>query len=407
MHWRFATAILAIAAVGTMGPLEAQSFEGVISQRTIRVSLGALADQGFDVSEALFDIPIDEILALRSRLEGAGDMTVTDEEIVIKGHLIRTDASDEEGPGYATMDLQAGVVRIVRPEGGMFIEMTQADIDELSGFTGDLDAEEPEIVETGLSRTINGMSATAYDVVTQDEPMRIWVSGDDPELVAAFKDFSERISMMSMGDAPDPTMTAAQYGVPVLVQTLDYDAYYIEEIVSVDRRSVSEAVFDPPAGLQRMTIQDVMGGTALPGGGEGAGVAGLPPEATGLAGLMSAGESAPAWIEYEVTGAVDASGREEDVVMCSETDDGFQARSLGDVIIGLEADGNGEGPHDASVSLSGPSGRFEGRGTLSIRVTGQDVLGLPIYEVDFEGADLESRDGGVVDVQGNLSCVAM
>ena len=46
-------------------------------------------------------------------------MTVTEEEILIKGRLMRMDAPAEEGPGYTTIDLSAGVVRMVRLEEGM------------------------------------------------------------------------------------------------------------------------------------------------------------------------------------------------------------------------------------------------------------------------------------------------
>ena len=119
-------------------------------------------------------------------------------------------------------------------------------------------------------------------------------------------------------------------------------------------------------------------------------------------------QAPPAWVEYEVSGAWSVSSREYDVVICSDTGEHFLARSLGNVIIDLEADGRGEGEHEMSTYVSNPEGgRSEGRGTLTIRATGEEAFGMPIYEVEFEASDLRSRDGVVLDVRGTMACVVM
>ena len=43
----------------------AQQFEGIIKQRSITVSMGILEERGFDVSEAIFDVPVERLLALQ------------------------------------------------------------------------------------------------------------------------------------------------------------------------------------------------------------------------------------------------------------------------------------------------------------------------------------------------------
>ena len=231
-----AAALILITSPSAIRPVAAQEFEGVVRQRTISVSLDALADAGFELSPALFDISIEEILALRGRLEANGFMTVREDEILIKGRRMRQDASDEEGPGYATIDLDAGVTRMARPEEGMYIEMTRADMEQIPSFGDEFGNARPEIIETGRTRTINGMSATAFDVVSDEGESRIWVSDDDPELTRSFQEFVEQLSEMSMEDATDPQVMVLEYGVPVLVQALDYDMYNIEEVLSVERR---------------------------------------------------------------------------------------------------------------------------------------------------------------------------
>lgn len=374
-------------------PAGAQSFEGVVGQRTISVSLDELADRGIE-GEEVFDMSVADLLALRTELEPFGAMTVEEGEILIKGTLVRMDASDEDGPGYALIDLDTGITRMVRPTEGTYLEITPEDLAQMGGFADVVEPGRPEVTETGVSRTINGMLTTAFDVSSADGETKGWVTRDHPALAESMSTFIEAMNAMSMDEPRDPwSVVLAERGLPVLTQTVEWDMFTVEEITSVEQRAVSVEAFSVPDGLQRMTFQDMMG--AMPGGAEFEGAV-----------EDAAGDN---WIEYEVAGAGEIADREEVVVMCSETDDGFQARSLGNVIIGLEAVGGGEGRHEASVSVSvgfSPE-RFEGDGTIVIEPTGTDALGLPLYSVTFEGNDLESPSGETASVAGTMSCSVM
>jgi hypothetical protein len=137
---------------------------------------------------------------------------------------------------------------------------------------------------------------------------------------------------------------------------------------------------------------------------------------TDLAGDRSDAVSS-VWIEYSVTGDAEVETREEDVVMCSELEDGFKAHTLGTWNFTLQADGNGPGEHAVSFmvapdhaieSLRAETGRddprFYGDGTMTIESAGKDDFGLDLVTADFSAVDLESATGHTISVTGKLGC---
>ena len=259
-----------LGAVAAAAPqmLIAQQFEGVIKQRSIAVSLGALVERGFDVSEALLDVPFERLWALRDELVPEDNMIVTEGEMYIKGGLMRADASGEEEEGYVIVDTEQGVMRMVQPSQQMYMEMTPADLEKMRAMGGAMmgpegPSEQPEPRATGLTRTINGMRCTAYDVETDEKMTRVWVSKDHADVASSFAQFAERMAAMAMMDDEDTdaSMLLAKYGFPVLVQELPHEVsqmYQIEEVVSIERQSVSDDMFTPPAGFRKMTMADMM-----------------------------------------------------------------------------------------------------------------------------------------------------
>lgn len=262
---RMTSTLTLLAAMIVAAPSAAigQQFEGVIKQRSVSVEKTALEDRNFDTSEAIFDVAIERILALREELEADGLMTVEETDIYIKGNLIRTDMATEEGPVYATMDLDQGIMRMVQPNEQMYIEWTKADMERMKAMMPDMGgaSEEREPRATGQTRTINGMTCVAYDIETDEATTRVWVSKDNAQLVKAFAGLIESVSAMTMEeDQADEAMLVAKHGFPVLVLRLGYGTYEIEETLSVNRQSVSDDLFTPPAGYKKMTMADMMRG---------------------------------------------------------------------------------------------------------------------------------------------------
>ena len=252
-------ALLGAMAVAAPSVAPAQQFEGVIKQRSIAVSLQALVEQGFDVSEALLDVPVERLLALRGdELFRQDAMTVTEETIYVKGNLLRSDGTDEEGPSWTTVNLERGIFRMFRPSEKMYMEMTKEDMEQMRAMGGGAPSEQPEIRETGLTRTINGMKCTAYDVETDEGITRVWVSQDYPKLVSFFLQLSESFIM---DEEVQAAMLVAKHGFPVLEQRLPHSIskrYSIEEVLSAERQSVSDDLFTPPAGYRKTTMAEMM-----------------------------------------------------------------------------------------------------------------------------------------------------
>ncbi len=136
------------------------------------------------------------------------------------------------------------------------------------------------------------------------------------------------------------------------------------------------------------------------------------PSLTGGAAAVS-----PVWIEYTVSGDAELQAREEDVVMCSETEDGFKAHTLGDWIITLEADGNGPGVHAVRFTVAVPDSittlhddnfrtddRFYGDGTMTVESAGKDDFGFDLITAGFSGIDLQSEAEHTISVKGKLGC---
>ena len=255
--------LLTVMAVTLPSAAFAQQFEGVVKQRTISVERYALEDKGFDMSEAIFDVPTERILALREELEADRVMTVEETQTYIKGNLIRTDMETEEGPAYVTMDLEQGIIRMFQPSESMYIEWTKEDMERMKAMVPDMGgaSEQSEPRETGLTKSINGMSCVAYDMDTEDGVTRVWVSKDNAQLVKAFAGLMESVSAMTMEEGEtDESALVAEHGFPVLMLRLGYDMYEIEETLSVDRQSVADDLFTPPAGYKKMTMADMMRG---------------------------------------------------------------------------------------------------------------------------------------------------
>ena len=399
-----------VALLGTLivaAPrMAAAQFEGVVKQREISVTLAALDERGFDLS-SLLDVPIERLLALRAELVASGDMTVTESEIYIKGSRVRvSDETDDDG-AWGIIDLEQGVMLSVQPGQRMYIEMTQDDLRQMGASTGGGAAGQPEVARVGETKTINGLRSVAYDVTTFEGTTRVWVSKDNGGLAAWFQRFAEAFQAMSMDDDTDASSVVAEHGFPTLVLKTTYDMFEVEETFAVEPQLLDDALFVPPAGYQKMTMAEMMD-DMMRGGGAGGGAGG-------------GGASSPAWVEYDISGAVTLSGREDDVVMCSSSSDGFQARTLGDWVIDVEADGTGPGTLPAKFYVAAPEqyddklrdddfrtdDRFRGDGTIAITDKGMGLHGLDVVEVEFQASGLESDGGIVIHVQGKLSCTVM
>jgi hypothetical protein len=145
----------------------------------------------------------------------------------------------------------------------MYIEWTKEDMERMKAMVPDMGgaSEQFEPRATGLTKSISGMSCVAYDIDTNDGVTRIWVSKDNAQLVRAFAGLTESVSAMAMEEGEtDESALVTEHGFPVLMLRLGYDVYEIEETLSVERQSISDDLFAPPAGYTKMTMADMIRG---------------------------------------------------------------------------------------------------------------------------------------------------
>ena len=124
-------ALLAICALPRLAP--AQSFEGKITQRQITVSGYALSqllgsdedeDEVEPTAEAVFQIPLERVLAMADRL-GGDAVEVENLEFFITTDKMRIESGSTMMPGYMLMDFESGAFQMVIPFQKMYLEITK------------------------------------------------------------------------------------------------------------------------------------------------------------------------------------------------------------------------------------------------------------------------------------------
>ena len=127
---------------------------------------------------------------------------------------------------------------------------------------------------------------------------------------------------------------------------------------------------------------------------------------------------AQAWIEYAVTGAVSLDNREEDVVMCSLTEEAFLVHTLGEWNVSVETDTKSPGEHAATFMVAAPDAltalndfsvndRFKGEGSIVIEDGGMGQFGFPRVTVIYEAVNLTNGADKAIGIKGRLVCDVM
>lgn len=176
----------------------------------------------------------------------------------------------------------------------------------------------------------------------------------------------------------------------------------------------------------RASIAGVLALVLLPlgcGGGEPAGddapgsaaVDAVAPAVTGQD--QAAGQAGSAnWVEYAIAGDFGAQGRDTDVVLCSQGDEGqLNVAARGVWFLDMEVEGTAAAQHAARITVTLPAGlegapsdpfarRMKGEGSATLRDVGTDAFGLRVVEVDFSAGELSNGDGQTVTASGRFSC---
>ena len=282
--------LLAVFGLALSSISNAQDFEGVIQQRSITLEgdalmgfVYALEEENEDkyeelgeddekymrwMTEQILAIPMDELLA------GSGGAAPTDGTLYVKGQKIRTEVQEEGVPfDYFIIDTEAGTMIMVSEAQKFYVKWSSEEMRAMMGGMGggpggmgNPGESHSEIRPLGTSETINGMSCETYAVEGDDELSVGCISSEHPALRRAFHAFNERMGgMFGEEDESGAADLFWEKGLPVRTQTLHgdlysgYAIYEIEDVLSVERKSLSSDLFAIPAGYTEKSMQELWG----------------------------------------------------------------------------------------------------------------------------------------------------
>jgi Domain of unknown function (DUF4412) len=289
-----ARVVTAVLGCSLLAPavVSADGFEGTLKMRTLTVPVDQLKGltRGSADTEKVYAVPMEKVLAL----PGA---KTHDASIQVKGSKLRADTGGHDPDSYVIMDVDQGTTWMVMPARKQYIEWTKADIKELTDKMASMQKQlqermaslppeqrkqmevmmknlpgapgstppKPQVRALGKTQTINGMSATAYEIRSGGETAIGWVTQDHPDVQRAFESLrAGEEKMMSRTAGHSIQAALGEKGLPVRVQKVDGNDYHVEELVGIESSPMAADLFAVPAGFQKTTPQQMSGGAGKP-----------------------------------------------------------------------------------------------------------------------------------------------
>jgi hypothetical protein len=264
----------------------------------------------------LFETPVDKLLE-RAKSRGVSP-DIIESTLYVSENAVRFDATIAMmGSVSYVMLPKAEKIRMIFQSRKQYIEMTFDEIQQIGQTTqsgglldnlppearAQLDQLPPEIREqmkarmgekseteskpvsvkkTGRTQTINGFRCEEY-IVEGKTKQQIWVSQKYPELRKSFEAVLTKLPNFDKSkdnDDKGEIWEKIRTGWPVVIKEFEFNprsmrrtTFDVQEIVSMEEKSLPPNVFEVPDGYQKTTMQQMMGGM-MPGGrggGEGFG----------------------------------------------------------------------------------------------------------------------------------------
>jgi hypothetical protein len=245
-------------------------FEGAIKARHIYIAINQLSSllKGNPAdARNIFALPIEQLLTLKDSIwlrEPTFYFRGSKMRLEVGGPVcFQTEACDPQG--YAITDLAQGTSWQVMPTQKKYIERTNADVGEVGDkadqkrrqvynqFASVPPEQRKQLARPlGKMQTVNGMSATGYEVLIEGSTALGWVTQEHRNLISIFK------SMQESQKNTIPVLLA-EHGLPVLVQEVNGGRYHVEEITAIEERLLPADMFSLPADFERITPKQVMG----------------------------------------------------------------------------------------------------------------------------------------------------
>ena len=252
----------------------AQAFQGAVTLRSIRTSAASLTEDEQLAPDKVFGVPLEQILS-KAR---AGELRVEAETTVIelKGSRMRSRTSAMLGANemYVLADLQTGVFRSVAPSQRLYTEWTAADLKkmvaEMKKLASDSGATEPagaalKFEQLGTTKVVAGLRCTGYRYTSGSTTGMGWLTKDLADVATAFQRMIDLVPGGEGRGKTNPWAALARFGFPCFAQQLETQEgegeagrggldYEITELLSVERRPVTDDRFVVPAGFRKMTM---------------------------------------------------------------------------------------------------------------------------------------------------------
>ncbi len=272
--------LVLLALVIAPSPCRAQ-FEGVIRIREIDVDAAAFMQATGTTPETIFEATPDDFAACGESGAVPGQIDVQNVIFRIKGARVRMESPEGKigGPGgFAFIDMERGLFRIVMPSSSAMVEWT---FDDLARLIPDFEAPdinaapEPSGRATVLDRprTVGGFLCDSYRIEVEGDVQIGCLASSLLDAGDVFWKIGMYARTMTFQDAKEPDESAregqmareiaallSRHGFPVLMQSLEDDRFSYAEVVEVERTTVDESLFDEPQGLLKIPVIQLMGG---------------------------------------------------------------------------------------------------------------------------------------------------
>jgi hypothetical protein len=246
--------LLAAVAAGST----AQEFEGVVTMRELHAESAALSVALAGDPDSLTFLTLASIEDV-ARAEGA-ELETTELRYYISGARLRSaplGLSGSEGE-YLIIDFAAGLYRIVDPRQQLIVEWQGRTSEDTLTRAND-DAAPPSIVPLSERRDINGYPCRAYRVTHASPVVEVsWLTSELADLRVTFSRLAALSEELGSGDdAARSIDRLLQIGFPIRTVSVDTASGTVSgaEIVTVERRALEPATFDPPPGYMTVTVE--------------------------------------------------------------------------------------------------------------------------------------------------------
>jgi hypothetical protein len=189
---------------------------------------------------------LDVTPATAAAREGA-DVEVV--EMQLRNNIMRLEG-ERDGGGWGLLDFGRHVMTMIDPKTKVYFELP---LPTAEAGPAAAPAGGPVVKPLGRTKKINGVNVTGYEVRSEDQILRAWMTTDFPGLTGTFRSFAAR-----MGENDDPEDAAVaelmKHGFPVLMITLTDRSVRYEEMMSIERATLSPDLFKVPSGFTKQKI---------------------------------------------------------------------------------------------------------------------------------------------------------